>query len=605
MPLLVACTSCGAKLRAPDQAAGRTLKCPKCGRPITVDSAPDKPTPVETVEPISPFREPTFAYDVPVVELAHEEAVELAHEEDTKACPFCGETVLSVAKKCKHCDEFIGVSPRADEEEKRSAAAPTTTKPRAVRGQVTATASQVPHALGNISLVFSIIGLVFSIFPCIGWVFGLLLCVLGLVLGLIGLILSLTSRPSATASPLAGTLVCLVGLGITAMWFTIFSGLSPIDDRRTKETPEMIANRHQRGAEVGRQEGKRAGEAEGFSASFASAEKEAYGETLEELYQSREFRRVPLYTAGVMIGFFILGFILQWIVLYVPRRAGYLRDIDWIVLPKEMTQVDLYDLSSPLPMESKRLKPPSAGTTLILLLILLPMIGCKSWEEDAWQHGYEANRSAAYQEGWREAAPRGEKEGKERGKAEAEHAAQTGRAWQLYTTPAFLALMFGIIVGLAVQYTVLWCCNDAGRVPEMVTVAFVPAMKHSLAYSILESRRKLLLWWEQEKSRLAAAYQLKAAQIQAVHDAIGRKLKVMTSLEELTQSRLLDLAQQELAKVVSDAEQKSRTNAKRTVACPHCGKTIAYPRKKVGKFVTCPSANCGRPIHLPANAEEN
>jgi hypothetical protein len=36
----------------------------------------------------------------------------------------------------------------------------------------------------------------------------------------------------------------------------------------------------------------------------------------------------------------------------------------------------------------------------------------------------------------------------------------------------------GIIVGFAVQYTVSACCNDAGRAPEMVTVAFVPTMKH-------------------------------------------------------------------------------------------------------------------------------
>jgi hypothetical protein len=45
MPISVACSSCASKFKAPDHAAGRSTKCPKCGEPLVVPAANVSPTP--------------------------------------------------------------------------------------------------------------------------------------------------------------------------------------------------------------------------------------------------------------------------------------------------------------------------------------------------------------------------------------------------------------------------------------------------------------------------------------------------------------------------------------------------------------------------------
>lgn len=49
MPLTVACPNCPAKLKVPEAAAGRRVKCPKCGGVMTVPAAPLDPTPAAAV----------------------------------------------------------------------------------------------------------------------------------------------------------------------------------------------------------------------------------------------------------------------------------------------------------------------------------------------------------------------------------------------------------------------------------------------------------------------------------------------------------------------------------------------------------------------------
>lgn len=58
MSLSIACSSCGAKLRAPDNAAGQSFKCPKCGNFLRAPTATGTGLPDYDLSKESEEREP-------------------------------------------------------------------------------------------------------------------------------------------------------------------------------------------------------------------------------------------------------------------------------------------------------------------------------------------------------------------------------------------------------------------------------------------------------------------------------------------------------------------------------------------------------------------
>jgi len=64
---------------------------------------------VQTVSPSETPRRSTFEEQT---RPAHEEAFDShSSQDDTRTCPFCVETILSAARKCRHCGEFLDRSP--------------------------------------------------------------------------------------------------------------------------------------------------------------------------------------------------------------------------------------------------------------------------------------------------------------------------------------------------------------------------------------------------------------------------------------------------------------------------------------------------------------
>jgi hypothetical protein len=119
LPLV--CPSCGAKYNVPEGVEGKSTTCPKCQARITVPgSKPAPPSPlVPQVRPVAPVvkqHEPAK----PLVPIPPQQP-QVFDVQVVKACPFCGETVMESAKKCKHCGEILDVTLRASEEGRRAA----------------------------------------------------------------------------------------------------------------------------------------------------------------------------------------------------------------------------------------------------------------------------------------------------------------------------------------------------------------------------------------------------------------------------------------------------------------------------------------------------
>ena len=137
------CENCEQKIKVPDEYAGKGVKCPKCGDKIAIPKADPIDSinsqdnsytqqPCKITSMIS-FKCQMCGEDIIVpesvsgkiqecpncgcyIEVAGAEILPVTSSKGqeqhsvssaTKNCPFCGEAILLVARKCKHCGEFL------------------------------------------------------------------------------------------------------------------------------------------------------------------------------------------------------------------------------------------------------------------------------------------------------------------------------------------------------------------------------------------------------------------------------------------------------------------------------------------------------------------
>lgn len=107
MPISFQCPQCGKKLKAPDNAAGKSSKCPGCGGTVTC------PEPVYDAELFDetqaaaghdPYADLDSDKPYGVVE---PQPVAAASADGRRPCPMCGEMILATAAKCRYCGEVF------------------------------------------------------------------------------------------------------------------------------------------------------------------------------------------------------------------------------------------------------------------------------------------------------------------------------------------------------------------------------------------------------------------------------------------------------------------------------------------------------------------
>ena len=107
MPISFECPQCGKKLKAPDEAVGKSSKCPGCEAIVT---CPEPIYDAEVVDDSQPHAglEPYAGLDDDKpYGLVNPTPFAAPSGESRRPCPMCREMILTTAAKCRYCGEVF------------------------------------------------------------------------------------------------------------------------------------------------------------------------------------------------------------------------------------------------------------------------------------------------------------------------------------------------------------------------------------------------------------------------------------------------------------------------------------------------------------------
>jgi hypothetical protein len=208
MPIVITCAGCSGRMKAPDSAAGKKVKCPKCGGLVLVPVPEDE----DAGDRVTPARDNPKAPAAATGKAAVAANRARRDEEDEE-----GPEDRPRARGRARGEEEEDRPRRRDEDEEED------DRPRGRRkAGAGAPATGLQLGLGIAALSLGVVGGLFDLIPCIGWFVGLPAGGLGLVLGLVALIVGLARNKSGLAFPIAGSAVSVLAVGGGIWWLAVW-----------------------------------------------------------------------------------------------------------------------------------------------------------------------------------------------------------------------------------------------------------------------------------------------------------------------------------------------------------------------------------------------
>jgi hypothetical protein len=211
MPISVQCPGCSAKLNAPDAAAGKRVKCPKCQTAVPIPAA----DPIEAAEVVDdPSPPPARRKPEPGDEPDGRPEKKSSQWEDDDDRP----------KRKSRRDDDDGEDDRPKKRSRRDDG-DDEDRPRSRRQRATARSGQSQmNVCGLLGLILGIPSIIVNFVPCCGWIPGIIGGLASLILGIIGLVLAKKSEGKMGGGlAIAGTALGGVATAFSLAWLAFFA----------------------------------------------------------------------------------------------------------------------------------------------------------------------------------------------------------------------------------------------------------------------------------------------------------------------------------------------------------------------------------------------